>query len=45
MHETLQAYKSIDIMIAMRLHAMILSAQHGIPFISISYGPKTDLIA
>jgi len=40
--ETLSAYEQVDLLVGMRLHAMILAAHSGIPIIPISYGPKTD---
>lgn len=40
--QTLKVYPTLHAVIAMRLHAGILSVVHGLPFIMISYGPKTD---
>lgn len=41
-HETLLVYKKLDFVIGMRLHSLILSLVHAIPFFAISYGKKTD---
>lgn len=38
--ETLEAYKNIDVVVAMRLHSVILGMLHGIPTLPILYGPK-----
>lgn len=40
--ETLAIIKAMDIMIAMRLHALIFSAYMNVPFIGISYQPKVE---
>lgn len=39
--ESFAQYASLDGMVAMRLHAMILAAIHGVPFVGISYETKT----
>lgn len=41
-HETLEAYKELEFVVGMRLHSLILSFVHAIPFFAISYGKKTD---
>lgn len=40
--ETLETYKELEFVIGMRLHSLILSLVHAIPFFAISYGKKTD---
>lgn len=40
--QTLKLYPTLYAVIGMRLHAGILAVTHGLPFIMISYGPKTD---
>ena len=40
--QTLDMYPFLHAVVGMRLHAGILSAVHDIPYIPISYGPKTD---
>lgn len=40
--QTLKLYPTLYAVVAMRLHAGILSCVHGLPFIMISYGPKTE---
>lgn len=40
--ETLDVYKELEFVIGMRLHSLILSLVHVIPFFAISYGKKTD---
>ncbi|MDD5377240.1 MAG: polysaccharide pyruvyl transferase family protein [Candidatus Gracilibacteria bacterium] len=40
--ETLETYKELEFVIGMRLHSLILSFVHAIPFFAISYGKKTD---
>lgn len=40
--ETLEAYKELEFVIGMRLHSLILSFVHTIPFFAISYEKKTD---
>ena len=42
--QTLAAYQKCHIILAMRLHSMILSVVHHIPFIGISYGQKTNAL-
>lgn len=42
MAETRELYSRCQFIVAMRLHSMILSALHGIPFLGISYSKKTD---
>jgi len=40
--EVNEFYKTLDLFIGVRLHSLIFSAVNGIPFIGISYDPKTD---
>ncbi len=40
--ETLEIYKELEFVVGMRLHSMILSFVHMIPFFALSYGKKTD---
>lgn len=40
--QTLEGYKKCHIILAMRLHSMILAIDHHTPFIGISYSKKTD---
>lgn len=40
--QTLQGYKKCHIIIAMRLHSMILAIDHHIPFVGMSYSKKTN---
>ena len=40
--ETLEIYKELETVIGMRLHSLILSFVHAIPFFALSYGKKTD---
>lgn len=42
--QTLEGYKKCHIILSMRLHSMILSVDHHIPFIGISYSRKTDYL-
>ncbi|HBB27090.1 TPA: hypothetical protein DCZ36_01160 [Candidatus Gracilibacteria bacterium] len=42
LRETLETYKELEFVIGMRLHSLILSLVHAIPFFAISYGKKTD---
>jgi len=39
--ETLATYKNLNFVIGMRLHSLILSVVHTIPFLAISYETKT----
>ena len=43
--ESLDAYKYLGAVIAMRLHAGVLSFVNGIPFFMLSYSKKTDAFA
>jgi Polysaccharide pyruvyl transferase len=40
--QTLDLYPFLHMVIGMRLHAGILACVHEIPYLPISYGPKTD---
>ncbi len=40
--QTLDMYPFLHAVIGMRLHAGILACVHEIPYLPISYGPKTD---
>ncbi|MCF8001360.1 MAG: polysaccharide pyruvyl transferase CsaB [Halanaerobiales bacterium] len=40
--EVNEFYKTLDLFIGVRLHSLIFSAVNQIPFIGISYDPKTD---
>lgn len=40
--EVNEFYRNLDLFIGVRLHSLIFSAVNGIPFIGISYDPKTD---
>lgn len=42
LEETLAMYKELEFVVGMRLHSLILSFVHAIPFFAISYGKKTD---
>ncbi|MDD2916542.1 MAG: polysaccharide pyruvyl transferase family protein [Candidatus Gracilibacteria bacterium] len=42
--ETLETYKELDYVVGMRLHSLILSFVHAIPFLALSYGKKTDTL-
>lgn len=42
--QTLEGYKKCHIILAMRLHSIILAIDHHIPFFGISYGKKTDVL-
>lgn len=39
--QTLDAYETLDAVVGMRFHSIVLSALHAIPIIPVSYGPKT----
>ena len=39
--ETLELYRTLDFLVGMRLHSVILAIRHRIPFFAISYGSKT----
>lgn len=39
--QTLTAYESLDFVIGMRLHSLILATAHHIPFLALSYETKT----
>lgn len=45
MDETMHAYRSLGAVVAMRLHAGVLSFINGIPFFLLSYSKKTDAFA
>ena len=38
----METYKELSMVVGMRLHSLILSFVHAIPFFVISYGKKTD---
>lgn len=38
---TLKVYPTLYAIIGMRFHSLVLASVHMIPFLSISYGPKT----
>lgn len=40
--QTLKVYPSLHAVVGMRFHSGIFSCIHEIPFLMISYGPKTD---
>ena len=42
LQETLDIYPSLSYVVGMRLHSMILSFVHAIPFIGLSYSKKTN---
>ena len=42
LEETRKIYRTLDMIIAMRLHAGILAVTHALPFLMLSYGPKTE---
>ncbi len=44
MQESLEWYPRLHSMIAMRLHANILSFVHALPFVGVSYSTKTDAL-
>lgn len=41
-HELLGIFKKLDLVVGMRLHALVFAAKMGIKFIGISYDPKID---
>lgn len=45
MEETMKMYEELDMVIAMRFHSVLLSAQHGIPVLIIPYGPKIQSLS
>jgi polysaccharide pyruvyl transferase CsaB len=44
MEDVLRTIQSCDVMVAMRLHALILAAGMGIPLLAWSYDPKVDAL-
>jgi len=41
-HELLGIFKKLDLIVGMRLHALVFAAKMGVRFIGISYDPKID---
>lgn len=39
---TLNIYPTLYAVIGMRFHSLVLASAHDIPFLSLSYGPKTE---
>lgn len=44
MLNVLATYQTVDFVIGMRLHSIILSVVHHVPFIAVSYSKKTDSV-
>jgi polysaccharide pyruvyl transferase CsaB len=45
MEDVLQSIARCDLLIGMRLHALLLAANYGIPFLAWSYDPKVEALA